>query len=335
MYYRVICVFVCLLFTKLSFGQVDSLAAGAMDEAAVQAQMARRDSMRYALRMEVYRDSVRRVRDSIRSVGNSVLLGAVKYPDRNSPNRFRDSIIQYYMLKNFDLNAWKSRFNRVSEYGSGIARPRGELWSVIVVFSLLLLFALLRNSFHRQMGTLLQAFYSNRILGFINKEDGFFSTWPFVFLYLLFGFTLGMLLFEFTQYYQLSYGYSGLNWYLRLSFLIIVVYTVKVFIVRILGFLFEVDRIAREYVSVLFMTYFCAAILLLPVVIAFSLTPARYAPYYIALSGFLLIGIYGIQFVRAMGNILSGYRFSKVYLIVYLCALEISPLLILIKALRF
>lgn len=333
MFQRGLLFFLLLFSVQFASAQVDSTVT--VDPAVEAANVQRLDSLRWARKREIYRDSIRHVRDSIARLSDSLLLASVKALPPNSPNRFRDSIIQYYMIKNFDFNAWKSRFNRVSDYDSGIRRPQGELWSIIVVFGLLLLFAVLRKSFNNQLELLFQSFFSNRILGQISKEDDFFNTWPFVFLYLIFGFTLGMLLYELTGFYRLSYGYSGLNWYFRLSVIVIVFYGLKIFIVKILGFLFEVERIARDFVSVLFVTYFCLAILLMPVVIAFSLAPARFSPYYVFASVILLVGTYGIQFFRVVFNILSGYRFPKVYLILYLCALEISPLLILIKALRF
>ena len=70
----------------------------------------------------------------------------------------------------------------------------------------------------------------------------------------------------------------------------------------------------------------------IPLVIAFALSPLKYGPYYIAISFVLLAIIFAFQFIRAGVNILSHYRFSKVYLFLYFCALEICPILILIKA---
>lgn len=296
---------------------------------------------------QAYQDSVRRLywmrrneflrrqRDSVSALADSVNLAWVKFPDQHRTNRFRDSIVQYYMVKNLDFNAWRARFDKISKYDAGIARPRGELWVVIVVFILLLLFAVMRSSFSKELNALVFAFFSNRTLSQINKDEDFFNTWPFVFLYVLFGFTLGMFLYECTGYYQLSYGYSGMSWYVRLSLVVIALYTSKILLVKLLGFIFDAGKMVREYSSILYMGYTCIAILFLPIIIAFCLTPGRFAPYYIGLSLIVFGLVVAFQFLRAVSNILSGYRFPKFYLILYLCALEICPLLILIKAMRF
>ncbi len=286
-------------------------------------------------RWQLRRDSIKHARDSIKAIGDSLSMVWLKRPDPHRPNRFQDSLISLYMVKDLNFQAWAKQFPKLSAYEEGRPRPKGELWTLGFVIILLLFFAILRNAFYKQLSAMMHAFFSNRVLGQINKEENFFNSWPFVFLYLLFGFTIGMFLYQCGRYFQLSYGYSGFNWFLRLSFMVIGLYTLKILIVRILGFLFDAGKMVKEYISILYMSYFNAALFFLPVVIAFTLTPARFAPYYIYLS-FLLIGfIFFFQFLRAITNILSGYRFPKVYLFIYLCALEICPLLILIKVLRF
>ncbi len=329
---KYLCLLILFVLSGTAVAQIDSSSLTAPQEQDIVHSY--QDSIQ-RLRWLAMRDSVRRVRDSIHAVSDSVLLSWVKAPARGRPNRFRDSIVQYYMVKNLDFNAWRARFDKISKYDAGMARPKGELWVVIVVFALLLLFGIMRSSFSKELNALVFAFFSNRTLGQINKEEDFFNSWPFVFLYLLFGFTIGMFFYECTGYYQLTYGYSGISWYFRLSLVIIAMYTAKVFIINILGFLFGVRKLVREYSSILYMSYTCIAILFLPIILAFCLSPARFSPYYINLS-LIVFGIVVIfQFMRAVTNILSGYRFPKFYLIIYLCALEICPLLILIKALRF
>lgn len=328
-------VLILLLFSAgVSFAQHDSSALQlqpALTEGAVRHYA---DSVSLA-RWEIRRDSLNHVRDSVRAVSDSLLMAWIKRPDPRRPNRFRDSIVSYYMVKNMDFKAWTTRFSKLSKYDEGIPRARGELWTVGVVMVLLLLFAILKNAFFKELSAMIHAFFSNRVLGQINKEENFFNSWPFVFLYLLFGFTLGMLLYQCSRYFQLSYGYSGFNLFLRLSVIVIALYSLKILIIGLLGFLFNAGKMVKEYISVLFMSYFNAALFFLPVVIAFTLTPARFAPYYIYATFALIAFIFFFQFLRAITNILSSYRFPKFYLIIYLCALEISPILVLIKALRF
>lgn len=322
---------VLLALTKAE-ARIDTLQAR---PPAIKPQLVIRDSVAMA-RWYARRDSVKHVQDSLKAIGDSLSMVYIKRPDSLRKNRFLDSLIKVYSVKDYDFQDWVSRFPKKDlRYEQGKIRKQGESWVVIFLILLLAFFAILRNYFSKELIAIIQAFYSNRILGQINKEEKFFASWPFVFLYLLFGFTIGMFLYQCGKYFQLSYDYEGFNWFLRLSVYVIVLYTLKIFIVKTLGFLFDASRMVKEYVSILYLSYFNAALLFFPIVIGFSLTPGRYAPVYIYISFLLLACIYFFQFLRAITNILSGYKFPLMYLIIYLCALEICPILILIKALRF
>lgn len=219
-----------------------------------------------------------------------------------------------------------------SYYKIGRPVPKGEIWVLSFILLLLLLFAVLRISFQKQLGDIMQAFYSNRVLNNLYKEDNLFTSWPFLFLFIQFGFTLGMFLYLISQYYQVSYGAGGLQFFVSISIAIVILYALKILILRGIGHLFNIQKPVHEYITVLYLSYFNISLIFIPLVVAFALTPLRYGLYFIAIASVLLVLIFLFQFIRAGYIILSNNRFSKVYLFLYFCALEICPILIVIKA---
>ena len=259
-----------------------------------------------------------------------------------------DSLINKNIIIDSILKANVSRrtslFNRYQEIGTikkispfrtGKPVPKGDLWILGVLAVLLAIFSALRISFSKQLQSIIQSFFSNRILNNLNKEDNLFTSWPFLLLFVQFGFTLGMFFYLVSQYYHVTFSSSGFQFYVSISILIVVLYVFKIIILRMLGYLFDVQKAVNEYVSILYLSYFNLSLVFIPLVIAFALSPLRYGPYYVAASFVLLAIIFTFQFIRAGINILSHYRFSKVYLFLYFCALEICPILILIKAIGF
>ncbi|HYK75500.1 MAG TPA: DUF4271 domain-containing protein [Daejeonella sp.] len=274
-------------------------------------------------------------KDSLSVVGDSLARMWVKTPDPNRPNQFLDSLIQLYTLKNFDFAAFAKKFPKKSErLHEGKLRPAGESWILAVVLSLVLFFAILKSAFSKELASIVQSFYSNRVLSQINKEDNLFSSWPFFFLYLLFGLTIGMWLYLSGKYLHFDFSFSGFEWFLILSVSVIGLFTLKILALRMLGFLFGIQKLVKEYVVVLYLSYFNTAIIFLPLIIGLSLSPYNYAEIYSYLAILLLIIVIVVQFLRTGVNVLSNYQFPKIYLFIYLCALEICPLLILIKVLR-
>lgn len=320
-------ILVLFLFSSLLYGQIDSSKVNS-GIAGFQQVYKPLDSVARAQR-QAYRDSIKTIRDSLS-------VAWVKAPDPNRSNKFQDSLINLYTVKNLDFVAWANQFKkRISHNNQGQERPKGEPWVIGVILFLVMFFALIRFFFPSELNTIISAFYSNQILTRINKEDSLFNSWPFVFFYLLFGLIIALYFYLSGKYMQISYPFQGFKLFIFLTVIVIGMFTVKIILLRVFGFLFDVNRIVREYVSVLYLSYFNAAILFLPIVIAFSLTSTRFAGIYSYIGIAMLIVIFVIQFLRAGSNILSKYKFPKVYLIIYLCALEFCPLIILFKALRY
>ncbi|MCY1540862.1 hypothetical protein D9M68_765280 [compost metagenome] len=128
---------------------------------------------------------------------------------------------------------------------------------------------------------------------------------------------------------------EGFQFFISVSALIILLYAFKIVTLRLLGFFFNIQKPINMYISVLYLSYFNAALLFMPLVIGFALSPIKYGEIYIILAILLSAIIFVIQLVRAGVNILSQYRFSKVYLFLYFCTLEICPILVLIRAIGF
>ena len=285
-------------------------------------------------RPRVIRDSAFLARQ--RFVTDSIMTHTWILPD-SLINRHMiiDSIVKANVFEKLDLDAWfkkYGKFKKGNRFRMGTPLPKGNTWILGFIFLLLAVFAVLRISFAKQLQNIIQSFYSNRGLNNLNKEDNVFSSWPFLFLFIQLGFTIGMFFYLVAVYYQLPYVDQGFRFFVSLSILIIILYALKILMLRLLGHLFNVQKAVNEYVSILYLSYFNISLLFIPLVVAFALSPLKYGIYYIVISFILLAVIFTFQFIRAGVNILSHYRFSKFYLIMYFCALEICPILILIKA---
>jgi len=234
------------------------------------------------------------------------------------------------LVENFLLN---SVSNDPRQQGDILVK--GDIWILAFIAFLLVLFAILKNVFSKQLMAIILSFFSNRALGNLNKEDNLFTSWPFLLLFVQFGFTIGMFFYLVAQYQKLDYVANGFQFFVTISIVIIVLYVLKIVLLRVLGYIFNIQKPVSEYVSILYLSYFNASLLFTPLVIAFALSPLKYGSFYIATAIILVVVIFVFQFIRAGVNILSHYRFSKVYLFLYFCTLEICPILILIKAIGF
>lgn len=334
MFKRLLAIFMFLAFAaNVAIGQVETPAPQTVPQRVQQAQP---DSMARLERMipKRQRDSAMLARQKF--ITDSIMKHTWLIPD-SLLDRYMiiDSILKANVRVLKKGQAWydlQGKGKAESFYKLGRPVPKGEPWVLGFMLMLLLLFGILRISFHKQLGDMIQAFYSNRVLNNLYKEDNLFTSWPFLFLFIQFGFTLGMFLYLISQYYQISYGAGGLQFFVTISILIVVLFAIKIFVLRGLGHLFYIQKLVHEYITVLYLSYFNISLIFIPLVVAFALAPLRYGMYFISAAAMLVTVAFIFQFVRAGYNILSNNRFSKVYLFLYFCALEICPILIVIKA---
>jgi len=250
-------------------------------------------------------------------------------------NALLDTIEKEYLFTKLDLWAWHKKYHhlkkKVNPYQLGTKIPKGNVGLLGFIFGMLIIFAILKNAFSKQLSAIVQSFFSNRILNNINKEDNLFSSWPFLLLFVQFGFVFGMFFFLVAQWNDMYQAKDGFKFFFSISITIIAFYALKLILLRFLGYLFNVQKPVGEYISILYLSYFNASLLFIPLVVAFALSPLKYGAVYIVLA-FLLLGIiFAFQLLRAGITILSNNKFSRMHLILYFCALEICPILILIK----
>ena len=271
-------------------------------------------------------DSFERVRDS------STML-YIGLPDPNRPNAFADSIRRRVIVRNGDFMRWLAFTNQWKQNSQTDAeRPGREPWVLVAIGVLLLFLGLVRVAFPNEVLSIIQAFYNDRMLLQVNKEDTLYSSWPFIFLYILFGFAVGLFIYLYNIHYAVGYT-NGLERFLGISLSVMLLFILKIIATRLLGFVFDLQRVVREYVSILYLSYFNAALVLLPIILVLSLVPQAYAVWVIPTALIIVFCLFVFRFAKTARNLLTNHPFSKFYLFTYLCCLEIAPILILVKVL--
>jgi hypothetical protein len=216
----------------------------------------------------------------------------------------------------------------------GKIRPLRNAWIIAVLIGLLVYAGLLNIFFSGELKSIMLSFYNKRSLSQTDKEAGLISTWAFAGLVLLFCLTLGLFLYQLIGYYKKTYPISGFDLFISLAGIVGVLIVLKFILLKFIGFIFDMGGVVRGYIGVLNLTYFSLAFVFLAVAICFSLLARQFIPQLLNVTLTLTIVILLWQYLRNGLGIISDFRFHKFYLFIYLCALEICPVLILIKALN-
>jgi len=275
-----------------------------------------------------------RLADSIERVGDSLTMQYIGLPNPKRPNPFADSLRRHLVVQNGDFLTWLAFARHIEQsIETDTERPRREPWVLGAIGLLLLFLGIVRVSFPSEVLSIIQAFYNDRMLLQVNKEDTLYSSWPFVFLYILFGFAVGLFIYLCNLHYTGADRYNGIERFLGISVFVMMLFILKIIATRLLGFIFDLQRIVREYISILYLSYFNAALVFLPVVLVLSLVPRSQVFWVVPTALGLVLCLFIFRFAKTARNLFSNYPFSKFYLFTYLCCLEIAPILILVKVL--
>lgn len=257
----------------------------------------------------------------------------------NRSNPLLDSIRALITVEGNDFVAWMQRMEALQNDrdtpppAKAVYKNTRPAWILVVMLLLFLGIGLVRFVFRSAFQNIIQAYYNEQVTQDISKEDSLVTSWPYIFLYVLFSMSLGLFLLIYISAFGDSAMLTVENFF-SLSAFVAVVFIVKILFIRLIAAIFELQRVAREYITVLYLMYFNTMLILMPFLLIVTFSPVEYFNILLILFAVIAAGLFIYKFILTAFRLLGQLKFSIFYLILYLCALEIAPILILIKALN-
>ena len=283
--------------------------------------------------LRVQQDSIAQVKHIQDSLAYYHLLTNI-----NRPNLYFDELKKKVVVVNNDFVTWMTNMKSLNKTESkqalsGQHKYHRSLLLLIILGVLFIGLGLIRIFFYTTFQNILYGLFNERILMQISKEDSILTSWPYIFFYLIFSMSLG--LFALMYYATLQGGHiiSLLN-FIKISSIVALLFVVKILLIRIISVIFETERIVREYISVLYLLYFNSAIFLLPLLVYLLFSPTSSFQTVLTLYLIVVSIVFIYRFIRTGMGLIAHLKFSIFYLILYLCTLEIAPILILVKTLN-
>jgi hypothetical protein len=207
----------------------------------------------------------------------------------------------------------------------------GGIWIHALLFLSFTMIVVLRVFDFRRLVALVQGFLRASSVNVVYREESALSSR--VSLFLILNFLMMASLFIWQLFGVLFTNYPPPSAILWIGLIILGIYLVKIIGIRILGFIFEMKEAAQEYIYNVVLFNKTVGLILFPVTLC--LAYARQLPpiwlIYGGLTAWAIILIY--RFVRLSWIGISERGVSFLYIILYLCTLEILPFVVIIKVL--
>ena len=194
-------------------------------------------------------------------------------------------------------------------------------------------FVYLRVQYRKKFNELLRLFFSNRAINQITRDEYSINSRVSLGLMLIFIFCTSLLLYQLNQHHKwlnLSYGYEFLC-FIKIVTFVSMLFFAKIIVLRLLGEIFDKSELAIEQVFHIFLFNQVLGLFLFPLSAIVLFIPDHFKNFFIITTLVLTVLIFAYRLLRGLGGYFTGSRLPVFYLFIYLCALEIIPLVVIIK----
>jgi len=201
----------------------------------------------------------------------------------------------------------------------------------LLTLAMLISLTLSLSIYRAQITKAYHAFTNENVMRMLHREKGTVAYIPYYVLYILFLFNLGIYIYLLSRYYNLTPEVSNFSLLLMTAGIAAGLVFLKHLAINILGWVFPIQKETSIYSMTMMIFGIVLSIILFVANIIITYAPPPIIPIVIYLS-FIILGI--VYFFRSIRGLSIASKFlnrNKFHFFIYLCAVEIAPVLILWK----
>lgn len=206
-------------------------------------------------------------------------------------------------------------------------------WYTVVLLVIVVFITIIKVYYARVFEQLIKSFYSSTTANQVVREENMLVQRATVVLNVVSYIVMALFIYRVSEYYLIKPEWMGKGFvkFIFFAVMVSIAYSAKMFFVKALGILFNMDKPAATYIYNLFLVNIILGLLLLPLLILISYVGHQYVPYLVLASVLLAIIMFGYRTVKTVQIWIGLPEFSFYYLILYLCAFEILPIMIIAR----
>jgi len=227
-----------------------------------------------------------------------------------------------------------SRTTLIEHLNSGLdlpSQPMHDDWIIVIILIPAFLYSLVRATSKNILPLITRFFLFRGINDPSSRDIGGIFHWQSTIQNLISFIIIGLFGYCASNYYNFTpFGITGiLSWVISVGILIIAI-TIRHIVCIIIGNASEEKEVFKEYLVIVYQSYRFSSLLLYFIIIMLLYSTILPVKFYF-ISGIIVLSImYLIRTIRLL-IIFTTRKISLFYMILYLCALEIMPVLITVK----
>jgi len=228
---------------------------------------------------------------------------------------------------------------QITVHPAGISLPsqpfryQSNDWFILVFTLTLVILAMVKSTTKKYFTLLLQSVGSFQASARMYREQNISLVQGSIAMEVFYLMVMALFGFQILQQFNLSFPLPDVLIYLICLSAIFIFIQTKYLIYKILGFFSETSGDTREYLFNIQNYHRALGLFLWPIVAAIAWLPYQNSSL-LLITGLLLTGLINLLYLVRGARILLKKHYSIFYLFLYLCTLEILPLLLFLKVLQ-
>jgi len=227
---------------------------------------------------------------------------------------------------------------------TGHALPAGRLqptphkirnpdWFIGALFLLVAYYTALRALYGRVLRNLFGAFTSTTVANQAVRDENLLMQRTSVLLSVLFYFSGGLFLYTLSTLrgWENPYLGEGFQQFFLFTVLLGTAYAVKLVLLKLLGFVLHAGKLVSQYIFNVFLINNVLGVVLVPLLACIAFLPPAIRPYLVYGTAAMIGLLWVFRIVRGIRSWFGMPHYSVYYLILYLCAFEFAPLIVIFK----
>ena len=206
-------------------------------------------------------------------------------------------------------------------------------WIFPILLLILAFFAWVRFFYNRYFQQLIKAFLNTNLTNQIVRDENIFFQRISIYLSIIFNLIAALFIYLLSIQYHWSLGSldTGFTRFIFFVIVVSVIYALKFLVLKICGWLFEQEKEMSMYIFNIFLINNILGIALLPFICLLAFNGVINFSSLLFVPFTLIAAAFGWRIFRGIQIGLGSASFSPLYLFLYLCTLEIAPLMVLIR----
>jgi hypothetical protein len=213
-----------------------------------------------------------------------------------------------------------------------VSRERKD-WLFYLVLGLLFFLAILRLSYLKYFNNLFRLFFRTTLRQSQVKDQLLQSQLSNLFFNIFFFVAAGVYLFLLVRYYDVAITANKWQELGTCVALVAILYMAKFAALKASGWVFGIKPAIETYTFIVFLVNKVLGVMLVPFIILLAFAASNINKVALTLSLLMIAGMFIYRFIRSYLPIQNEIKVSRFHFFLYLCAFEITPLLLIYKVL--